>query len=127
MLYAAWAGQSVGNELFGGYASGFVGGVVMTLVAYLLARLPSTMPVYAMFLPGFWLLVPGSLGLVGLTTTLATPGAVSSDGDPLRGRRLDRVGGARSALRGRALPLAHCGCDARSCHPPLSRTADHPG
>jgi uncharacterized membrane protein YjjB (DUF3815 family) len=79
VLYAAWAGQSVGNELFGGYASGFVGGVVMTLVAYLLARLPSTMPVYAMFLPGFWLLVPGSLGLVGLTTTLATPGTVSSE------------------------------------------------
>ena len=62
--------------------SGFVGAVVMTLVAYLLARLPSTMPVYAMFLPGFWLLVPGSLGLIGLTTFLASPetaaGATSS-------------------------------------------------
>ena len=79
VLYAAWAGQSAGNALFGGYSSGFVGAVVMTLVAYLLARLPSTMPVYAMFLPGFWLLVPGSLGLVGLTTTLATPGSVSSE------------------------------------------------
>ena len=100
VLYAAWAGQSVGNELFGGYASGFVGGVVMTLVAYLLARLPSTMPVYAMFLPGFWLLVPGSLGLVGLTTTLATPGTVSSAETLSARRRLDRVGGARSALSG---------------------------
>jgi uncharacterized membrane protein YjjP (DUF1212 family) len=79
VLYAAWTGQVIGNELFGGYASGFVGGVVMTLVAYLLARLPSTMPVYAMFLPGFWLLVPGSLGLIGLTTILATPEAASSD------------------------------------------------
>jgi uncharacterized membrane protein YjjB (DUF3815 family) len=59
--------------------SGFVGAVVMTLVAYLLARLPSTMPVYAMFLPGFWLLVPGSLGLIGLTTILATPEAASSE------------------------------------------------
>ena len=58
--------------------SGFVGAVVMTLAAYLLARLPSTMPVYAMFLPGFWLLVPGSIGLIGLTTILATPDAVSS-------------------------------------------------
>jgi hypothetical protein len=37
------------------------------------------MPVYAMFLPGFWLLVPGSLGLIGLTTILATPEAASSD------------------------------------------------
>ena len=79
MLYAAWIGQVVGNELFGGYVSGFVGAVVMTFVAYLLARRPSTMPVYAMFLPGFWLLVPGSLGLIGLTTILATPEAASSD------------------------------------------------
>ena len=79
VLYAAWAGQSVGNELFGGYASGFTGGIVMTLVAYFLARLPSTMPVYAMFLPGFWLLGPGAVGLVGLTTTLATPEAVANE------------------------------------------------
>ena len=68
VLYAAWTGQVVGNALFGGCASGFVGAVVMTFVAYLLARLRSTMPVYAMVLPGFWLLVPGSLGLIGLTT-----------------------------------------------------------
>ena len=73
VLYAAWTGQVVGNALLGAYASGFVGAVVMTLVAYQLARLQSTMPVYAMFLPGFWLLVPGSLGLIGLTTFLAFP------------------------------------------------------
>ena len=36
-------------------ASGFTGALVMTFAAYLLARLPSTMPVYAVFLPGFWL------------------------------------------------------------------------
>ena len=35
------------------------------------------MPVYAMFLPGFWLLVPGSLGLIGLTTFLAFPETAS--------------------------------------------------
>ena len=109
VLYAAWAGQSAGNALFGGYSSGFVGAIVMTLVAYLLARLPSTMPVYAMFLPGFWLLVPGALGLVGLTTTLATPGSVSSEETLYRRRRFDRVGGAGSARRGGALPLAHGG------------------
>ena len=78
VLYAAWTGQVVGNALFGGWVSGFVGAVVMTLVAYLLARLPSTMPVYAMFLPGFWLLVPGSLGLIGLTTILASPETAAS-------------------------------------------------
>lgn len=71
VLYAAWTGQVIGNALFGGWVSGFVGAVVMTLVAYLVARLPSTMPVYATFLPGFWLLVPGSVGLIGLTTIVA--------------------------------------------------------
>jgi uncharacterized membrane protein YjjP (DUF1212 family) len=77
VLYAAWTGQVVGDALFGAYSSGFVGAVVMTLVAYQLARLNRTMPVYAMFLPGFWLLVPGSLGLIGLTTFLAFPEAAS--------------------------------------------------
>ena len=78
VLYAAWVGQVVGNDLFGAYSSGFVGALVMTFVAYLLTRLPSAMPVYAMFLPGFWLLVPGSLGLIGATTFLAIPEAASS-------------------------------------------------
>lgn len=79
VLYAAWTGQVVGNELLGAYASGFAGALVMTFAAYLLARRPSTMPVYAVFLPGFWLLVPGSLGLIGLTTVLALPETASAD------------------------------------------------
>ena len=79
MLYAAWIGQVVGNQLFGAYASGFTGALVMTFAAYLLARLPATMPVYAVFLPGFWLLVPGSLGLIGLTTVLAMPESASTE------------------------------------------------
>ena len=79
VLYAAWTGQVVGNALFGGYMSGFVGAVVMTMVAYLVARLPSTMPVYAVFLAGFWLLVPGTLGLIGLTTALASPESASAE------------------------------------------------
>lgn len=79
VLYVAWVGQVVGNELFGAYASGFTGALVMTFAAYLLARRPSAMPVYAVFLPGFWLLVPGSLGLIGLTTALAIPDSASAE------------------------------------------------
>jgi len=79
VLYAAWVGQVVGNELFGAYASGFTGALVMTLAAYLLAHRPSAMPVYAVFLPGFWLLVPGSLGLIGLTSALALPESASAE------------------------------------------------
>jgi len=79
VLYAAWFGQVVGNELFGAYASGFTGALVMTVAAYLLAGLPSAMPVYAVFLSGFWLLVPGTLGLIGLTTVLAIPESASTE------------------------------------------------
>ncbi len=79
VLYAAWAGQVAGNELFGAYASGFTGAVVMTFAAYLLASRPSAMPVYAVFLAGFWLLVPGTLGLIGLTTVLAIPESATAE------------------------------------------------
>jgi uncharacterized membrane protein YjjP (DUF1212 family) len=79
VLYAAWVGQVVGDALLGPFASGFTGALVMTFAAYVLARRPSTMPVYAVFLAGFWLLVPGSLGLIGLTTVLALPDTASAD------------------------------------------------
>jgi uncharacterized membrane protein YjjB (DUF3815 family) len=79
VLYAAWVGQVVGDALLGPFASGFTGALVMTFAAYVLARPPSTMPVYAVFLAGFWLLVPGSLGLIGLTTVLALPDTASAD------------------------------------------------
>jgi uncharacterized membrane protein YjjB (DUF3815 family) len=65
VLYAAWGGQVVGNAIFGGYVSAFVGALVMTPVAAWVARLPHAMPQHALFLPGFWLLVPGALGLIG--------------------------------------------------------------
>ena len=68
VLYAAWVGQVVGNQVLGGYLSGFVGALVMTPVAALVARLPWGMPARASFLPGFWLLVPGAMNLIGLTT-----------------------------------------------------------
>ncbi len=67
VMYTAWAAQVVGNVVLGGYVSAFVGAAVMTPVAYLVARHPSAMPARASFLPGFWLLVPGALGLIGIT------------------------------------------------------------
>jgi uncharacterized membrane protein YjjP (DUF1212 family) len=66
VLYAAWTGQVIGNAIFGGYVSAFVGALVMTPVAWWVSRLPSAMSAHASFLPGFWLLVPGALGLIGL-------------------------------------------------------------
>jgi uncharacterized membrane protein YjjP (DUF1212 family) len=78
VLYAAWTGQVVGNHLFGGYVSGLVGALVMTPVATVVARLPSAMPVYATFLPAFWLLVPGALSLIGVTRLAGSTSAVGS-------------------------------------------------
>ena len=67
VLYASWTGQVVGNALFGGYVSALVGATVMSVAAVAVSRFPSAMPAHASFLPGFWLLVPGALGLIGLT------------------------------------------------------------
>lgn len=67
VLLSAWLGQRIGAEALGGYLSGFAGGLVMTLVAYAVERRPTGPPALVTFLPCFWLLVPGALGLIGVT------------------------------------------------------------
>jgi uncharacterized membrane protein YjjP (DUF1212 family) len=74
VLYSAAIGQHVGNTIFGGQMSAFVGALVMTPVAFWVSLLPSAMPPRASFLPGFWLLVPGALGLIGLTQVAGETG-----------------------------------------------------
>jgi uncharacterized membrane protein YjjB (DUF3815 family) len=71
VLYAGWIGQYLGNLVLGGYLSGFCGAVVLTVVAYLVERAPSGPPALVSFLPGFWLLVPGALSLIGMTEYLS--------------------------------------------------------
>jgi uncharacterized membrane protein YjjP (DUF1212 family) len=78
VLYSAWAAQLLANEVLGGYVSALAGAAVMTPVAYWVSRLPSAMPPLASFLPGFWLLVPGAIGLIGITE-LATEGNNGSE------------------------------------------------
>jgi uncharacterized membrane protein YjjB (DUF3815 family) len=75
VLYAAWTAQVVANALFGGYVAALLGATVMTLMAFAMERFPSAMSAHASFLPGFWLLVPGALGLVGLTRLAGGGGA----------------------------------------------------
>jgi uncharacterized membrane protein YjjB (DUF3815 family) len=79
VLYAAWLGQWAGDRAFGGYVSGFTGALVMTIVAYTVERLPHGPPALVSFLPAFWLLVPGALGLIGLTQYLTHAGAVGAN------------------------------------------------
>lgn len=71
VLYAAWAGQLLGAKLLGAPLSGFIGGLVVAPLATLIERFPSAPPALVSFLPAFWLLVPGALGLIGFTQLVA--------------------------------------------------------
>jgi uncharacterized membrane protein YjjP (DUF1212 family) len=66
VLYVAYAGQVIGGLFLGGVLSAFTGAVLMTPVAILVARHRSGPTTLVSFLPAFWLLVPGALGLVGV-------------------------------------------------------------
>ena len=70
VLYVAYGGQVLGALFFGGVLSAFVGAVVMTPVADLVARQRTGPPAIVSFTPAFWLLVPGALGLVGVAALL---------------------------------------------------------
>lgn len=71
VLVTARVGQQVGDELFGGYASAFVGALAMTPMARAIERTRTGPPTLVTFLPAFWLLVPGALGLIGVTEYLS--------------------------------------------------------
>jgi uncharacterized membrane protein YjjP (DUF1212 family) len=104
VLYAGWIGQYFGNLLLGGYLSGFCGAVVLTVAAYLVERAPSGPPALVSFLPGFWLLVPGALSLIGMTEYLSQ--------DQLQGA--DDLLGATASIVAVALGVL--------CGHPLART-----
>lgn len=77
VLLVAWLGQVLGDRLFGGESSGFFGALAMTPVALGLARLPGGPPSQVTFLPAFWLLVPGAIGLIGVTEVVGDPSSAS--------------------------------------------------
>jgi uncharacterized membrane protein YjjP (DUF1212 family) len=70
VLYIAYGAQVLGDALLGSVLSAFVGAVVMTPVAVLISRAPGGPPPMVSFLPAYWLLVPGALGLEGVTSLL---------------------------------------------------------
>ena len=69
----------VGERLLGADVSGFVGALVMTPIALMIARLPGGPPSQVTFLPAFWLLVPGALGLIGVTEIVGDPASAGLD------------------------------------------------
>ena len=70
VLYVAYGAQVLGDVLFGGVLSAMIGAFAMTPVAYVVSRQPNGPAAFASFLPAFWLLVPGALGLVGVASLL---------------------------------------------------------
>jgi uncharacterized membrane protein YjjP (DUF1212 family) len=69
-LYAAFTAQFLGGLLAGGVFSAFAGGLVVVPMAYLVQRWGGP-PAQVSFLPPFWLLVPGALGLAGVSGLIA--------------------------------------------------------
>ena len=70
VLYVAYGAQVLGDVLFDGVLSALVGAAAMTPVALVIARQRTGPPALVSFLPAFWLLVPGALGLIGVASVL---------------------------------------------------------
>ncbi len=89
VLTAAFGAQLAGQHLGSVGLGGFLGAIAASLGATLVELRRPELPRLVLFLPAFWLLVPGSLGLLGATqiatgqasaatATLTVLGVVSS-------------------------------------------------
>jgi uncharacterized membrane protein YjjP (DUF1212 family) len=72
VLAVAYGGQSLGAAVFSAELSAFFGALLMTPVVLAIGRTPSGPPTMVLFLPAFWLLVPGATGLIGVTELVGT-------------------------------------------------------
>ena len=126
VLLAAWLGQLVGDRLVGADVSGFFGALVMTPIALAIARLPGGPPSQVTFLPAFWLLVPGAIGLIGVTEVVGDPADGRHRG-PRRRRSASIVAIALGVLVGaslfRGLSAVHLGAGAPAVRVHLGESA----
>lgn len=73
-ILATYLAQTAGNALSAsGWLGAFLGATAASLVATVVEFLRPQLPRVVAFLPSFWLLVPGSLGLVSLTRLEIAP------------------------------------------------------
>jgi uncharacterized membrane protein YjjP (DUF1212 family) len=72
VLYVAHASQLLGDLLFGAILSGFVGTLITVPLVQYLERFRTAPPAFALFLPAFLMLVPGALGLLGVSELVTT-------------------------------------------------------
>lgn len=71
VLLSAFLAQRLATGLFGSGISGFFGTLVATPLGYLIQMRFKGPPSMVTFLPSFWLVVPGSLGLISVTQMLS--------------------------------------------------------
>ena len=79
VLFAAWIGQQLGGRLVSDTLGAFFGALIATPVAAWVANRPSGPPSLATFLPAFWLLVPGAVGLIGMAEFVGSNRAAGLD------------------------------------------------
>jgi uncharacterized membrane protein YjjB (DUF3815 family) len=75
VLYVAYAAQALSGQALDSLGASFVAGAVVLPVAYAVQHRRSGPPVPVTFLPAFWLLVPGALGLEGVTDLVGAESA----------------------------------------------------
>ncbi|MFE5670652.1 threonine/serine exporter ThrE family protein [Agromyces sp. NPDC056523] len=76
-LVVAYGAQQLGSFLLGPSISGFVGALVVApLVLWIEDLRDGGVPSQMIFLPAFWVLVPGAAGLVGVTEAVGAGGGV---------------------------------------------------
>jgi len=69
-LSVAYAGQLLGHLLLGAALSGLVGALISVPVIYLASHLPRAPQPAVMLTCAYWMMVPGTLGFIGLTETV---------------------------------------------------------
>lgn len=75
VLAVAYTVQAGAGLVLGSLGASFAAGVVVLPLAYAIQQRPSGPPVPLTFLPAFWLLVPGALGLQGVAEIVGADAA----------------------------------------------------
>lgn len=75
VLLLAYGAQVLGQHLGSAALGGFLGAVAASLGATIVELRRPNLARLVLFLPAFWLLVPGSLGLVGVSQLVVDPGS----------------------------------------------------
>jgi uncharacterized membrane protein YjjP (DUF1212 family) len=78
VLVLAFAAQGLGQHYSGPVLGSFLGAVAASLGSYVVEAAVPDLPRLVVFLPSFWLLVPGSLGVLSATELALDPGGATA-------------------------------------------------